>query len=222
MSVSRRRVLAVILIVFTGTAAFLGYNAYKAFFGGIDSDYKLQISKEIEDINREIGEGLLQPDGSANPDGDDGSAGEPADPPPAPPADPPPAPPATPAPDLARIDSVKGAYESGIRKLQDQGNSVVNGLIADAKGEYAALRKAGGGKSAVLNLAVSYMGKATAMEKEIDAGFNALLSGMSTELAAAGMPQAEIDGYVSGLREAYRVEKETRRNALMDRAKEYL
>ena len=214
MSVSRRRVLAVILIVFTGTAAFLGYNAYKAFFGGIDSDYKLQISKEIEDINREIDEGLLQPDGSADPDGDDGSAGEPVDPPPAPPA--------PPAPDAVRIESVKNAYESGIRKLQDQGNSVVNGLIADAKAEYAALRKAGGGKSAVLNLAVSYMGKATAMEKEIDAGFNALLSGMSAELAAAGMPQAEIDGYVSGIKEAYRVEKETRRNALMDRAKEYL
>ena len=214
MSVSRRRVLAVILIVFTGTAAFLGYNAYKAFFGGIDSDYKLQISKEIEDISREIGEGLLQPDGSADPDGDDGSAGEPVDPPPAPPA--------PPAPDAVRIESVKNAYESGIRKLQDQGNSVVNGLIADAKAEYAALRKAGGGKSAVLNLAVSYMGKATAMEKEIDAGFNALLSGMSAELAAAGMPQAEIDGYVSGIKEAYRVEKETRRNALMDRAKEYL
>lgn len=214
MSVSRRRVLAVILIVFTGTAAFLGYNAYKAFFGGIDSDYKLQISKEIEDINREIGEGLLQPDGSANPDGDDGSAGEPVDPTPAPPA--------PPSPDAVRIESVKNAYESGIRKLQDQGNSVVNGLIADAKAEYAALRKAGGGKSAVLNLAVSYMGKATAMEKEIDAGFNALLSGMSAELAAAGMPQAEIDGYVSGIKEAYRVEKDTRRNALMDRAKEYL
>ena len=58
MTVSRSRVLVAISIVFVGAVLFVGYNAYKAFWGGIDSDYKLQISKEIEEINKAIGEDL--------------------------------------------------------------------------------------------------------------------------------------------------------------------
>jgi len=212
MTVSRSRVLVAISIVFVGAVLFVGYNAYKAFWGGIDSDYKLQISKEIEEINKAIGEDLTPKEegGETLPDEPSPKPEESAKPP------------APSEPDVQRIQSVVTAYESGIRKLQDQGNGVVNGLIADAKAEYAALKQAGAGKSALLNMAVSYMGKATAMEKEIDAGFNKLIAGAAIELKAAGMPQADIDTYISNLKEAYKQEKDSRRNALLDKAKSYL
>ena len=151
-----------------------------------------------------------------------GAASAPSAPAPAATEEAPAAAPEPPVPDPARIQTVVSSYEAGFAKLQAQGNSVIDGLIADAKAEYIALKESGAGKSAILNLAVSYMGKATAMEKEVDAGFTALLSGLSSELKAAGMAEKEIAAYVSELQAAYKVEKDARRNALLDKAKSYL
>jgi hypothetical protein len=201
-------------------AAFLGYNAYKAFFGGVDSDYKQQISQEMETITEDIlAELNPQKEEPAEP------ATESPETPPVQPAAPEPAPPSPPepaVPDPVRIQAVIDSYEGGFAKLQDQGNSVIDGLIADAKTEYEALKESGAGKTAILNLAVSYMAKATAMENEIDAGFNALVSGLTGELEAAGMAETEINTYIAQLKATYKTEKDGRRNALLDRAKSYL
>lgn len=220
MSISRSRVFILISTVFIAIAGFLGYNGYKAFFGGIDSDYKAQISREMTVITEEILEELNVPapveDEPTSEQTPSAQPSQPATPAPAPAA------PEPPVPDPARIQTVVSSYEAGFAKLQAQGNSVIDGLIADAKTEYIALKESGAGKSAILNLAVSYMGKATAMEKEVDAGFTALLSGLSSELKAAGMAEKEIAAYVSELQAAYKVEKDARRNALLDKAKSYL
>jgi hypothetical protein len=220
MIVSRSKVILGILAVFVAAAAFLGYNAYKAFFGGVDSDYKQQISQEMETITEDIlAELNPQKEEPAEP------ATESPETPPVQPAAPEPAPPSPPepaVPDPVRIQAVIDSYEGGFAKLQDQGNSVIDGLIADAKTEYEALKESGAGKTAILNLAVSYMAKATAMENEIDAGFNALVSGLTGELEAAGMAETEINTYIAQLKATYKTEKDGRRNALLDRAKSYL
>ncbi len=219
MSVSRSRIVFLILTVFVAIAGFLGYNGYKAFFGGIDSDYKAQISQEMTVITGDILAELEAPAA------EEAAVTEqaPSAPQPQPgPSVPEPAAPEPPAADPARIQRVVSTYEAGFAKLQAQGNSVIDGLIADAKAEYSALKESGAGKSAILNLAISYMGKATAMEKEVDAGFTVLLSGLSSELKAAGMSEEDIAVYVADLQAAYKIEKDARRNALLDKAKSYL
>ncbi|HPF19699.1 MAG: hypothetical protein GXY56_08725 [Clostridiales bacterium] len=218
MTVSRSRVIGLIVVVFVAIGAFLGYNGYKAFFGGIDSDYKEQISREMESITENIRQELDLPEQI------------PAEPVPVPETESPETPPAQPAPpepapiapDPDRIQAIIHSYEGGLATLQTQGNSVIDGLIGDAKADYQALVASGAGKTELLNLAVSYMGKATAMEKEVDAGFNALMTGLSEELKAAGMPKEEIDAYVAELKAAYKIEKDGRRKALLDKAKSYL
>lgn len=223
MTVSRSRVISLIVIVFLAVGSFLGYKGYKAFFGGIDSEYKEQISQELESITKDIVAELNPqeetPETTA-PEENPEETTPPAQP--AQPAPPAPAPQTPPAPDPVRIQTVKSSYEAGLVKLQTQGNTVIDGLIGDAKAEYAALRAAGAGKTELLNLAVSYMGKATAMEKEVDAGFNALVAGLTTELKAAGMAEPDISAYAAQLQAAYKVEKDARRNALLDKAKSYL
>lgn len=224
MIVSRSKVILGILAVFVAAAAFLGYNAYKAFFGGVDSDYKYQISREMETITGDILAELNPPEDVPEAPALEPEAGSPETPTvqPTPPTPAPPAPPEPIVPDPVRIQAVIDSYEGGFAKLQEQGNSVINGLIADAKTEYEALKESGAGKTAILNLAVSYMGKATAMENEIDAGFNALVSGLTGELEAAGMAETEINTYIAQLKATYKAEKDGRRNALLDRAKSYL
>jgi len=221
MTVSRSKVILGILTVFVAVAAFLGYNGYKAFFGGIDSDYKEQISREMESITEDILAELNPQEAASEEPAPESGTGSP-EAPPAQPAPPVPTPPEPALPDPARIQAVIDSYEGGFAKLQAQGNSVIDGLIGDAKAEYEALRASGAGKTELLNLAVSYMGKATAMEKEVDAGFNALVSGVSAELKAAGMSGEEIAAYVAELQAAYKTEKDARRNALLDKAKSYL
>ena len=221
MTVSRSKVIIGILTVFVAAAAFLGYNAYRAFFGGVDSDYKQQISREMETITGDILAELNPQEKLPAEPVPEPETGSPETPP-VQPAPPKPAPPEPIVPDPVRIQAVIDSYEGGFAKLQDQGNSVINGLIADAKMEYEALKESGAGKTAILNLAVAYMGKATAMENEIDAGFNALVSGLTGELAAAGMAGDEISAYIAGLQTTYKTEKDGRRNALLDRAKSYL
>ncbi|HCU07371.1 MAG TPA: hypothetical protein DF480_00080 [Clostridiales bacterium] len=218
MTVSRSKVILGILTVFVAVAAFLGYNAYKAFFGGVDSDYKYQISREMETITGVILSELNPKEEVPEAPVPEPESGSPE----ASPVQPAPASPEPIVPDPVRIQAVIDSYEGGFAKLQDQGNSVINGLIADAKTEYDALKESGAGKTAILNLAVSYMGKATAMENEIDAGFNALVSGLTGELEAAGMAEAEINAYIAKLKTTYKTEKDGRRNALLDRAKSYL
>lgn len=220
MTVSRSRVISLIVIVFVAVGSFLGYNGYKAFFGGIDSEYKEQISQEMESITKDIVAELNPTQETPETTAPEENPEEAA--PPTQPAPPAPAPPEPVVPDPVRIQAVKSSYEAGLAKLQTQGNSVIDGLIGDAKVEYAALRASGAGKTELLNLAVAYMGKATAMEKEVDAGFNTLVAGLTAELKAAGMAEAEISAYAAQIQAAYKIEKDARRRALLDKAKAYL
>ncbi len=84
------------------------------------------------------------------------------------------------------------------------------------------MKESGAGKSAILDLAMSYMGKANAVEKEIDAGFNSIVSSLSSELSLASLPKADIDAYVAEIQAAYKSQKDQRRNIILDKAKNYL
>ena len=122
MSVSRSRVFILILTVFVAIAGFLGYNGYKAFFGGIDSDYKAKISREMTVITEEILEELNVPapveDELTSEQTPSAQPSQPATPAPAAAPEPP-----VPDPPGSRPSS---SYEAGFAKLQAQGNSVID------------------------------------------------------------------------------------------------
>ena len=221
MSVSRSYIIRIIILIFVIVIGFLIYSGYKYFFGGINSEYQLAAIRDIKEITDNIDteiENLHDEEEqiSQNIENEKNNAA----PLPKQTLDVEPTPPAEPNPQ--KIEAIKSVYEKGLLQLQGQANSAVDALLANAKSEYIALNKSGAGKSAILDLALSYMGKANAVEKEIDAGFNSIISNLSSELSSVSVPKADIDAYIAELRAVYKNQKDQRRAIILDKAKKYL
>lgn len=221
MSVSRSYIIRIIILIFVIVAGFLIYSGYKYFFGSINSEYQLAAIRDIKEITDNIDteiehlhdeEEQISQDAEIEEKKDIYASEETAGVEPT----------SSAAPDPQKTEAIKNVYEKGLLQLQEQANSAVDVLLANAKSEYIALKEAGAGKSAVLDLALSYMGKANAMEKEVDAGFNSIISSLSSELALASVPKADIETYIAGLRSSYKNQKDQRRNIILDKAKNYL
>jgi len=220
MTVSRSNVIKLIVLIFIIAIRYFAYSGYKYFFSDINSEYQLAAIRDIKEITDIIDaeiEDLQNEEGMAQQDAEDKVLGD------IPSAQKPDAPLiVSTAPDPQKIAAVKSVYEKGLLQLQEQGNAMVDGLLTSVKGEYAALKASGAGKSAILDLALSYMGRASAMEREIDAGFNAMISNLSSELSAVHMPEKEIVAYTTALQASYKSQKDQRRNIILDKAKSYL
>jgi hypothetical protein len=128
----------------------------------------------------------------------------------------------TPRPDRSRIEAVKTLYQSGLLALQLEANAMVDRLIASVREDYTALQASGGDTKAVASLALSAMQKAQVLETEVDSSFALINSGMRAELEAANMPKEELISYEEELRSVYEHQKKQRKDAIMDKAKEYL
>lgn len=104
----------------------------------------------------------------------------------------------------AKLYGIRGAYQGR-----------VNGIIASAKSEYAALPAEQQTSSAQSSILASKMGQAEALEAECDAKVNALLGEMSAELSAAG----ESTDSVNQLRNYYEDAKASQKAAYLAQAR---
>ena len=222
MTISRGKLIALIIIVLVVIFGFLGYKGYQYLFGGLSLQDKEEITEEVGEITQDIMDGIHAdsdiPDAQPPSDSEGENNG-----------DTPPAPPQSPddqeqplPPDPEKMTEIKATYQAGLLTLQEEANSMVDRLIEGVKADYTALKASGAGKTAFLELAVVYMQKANAMEAEIDAAFTLILSNMKTELGNAGMAEEEISAYADQLKTEYENQKDARSAAIMNKAQEYL
>lgn len=219
----KTRVVVTLLIILILLVVAV-YGGYQLLFGSIDPDEKAAIDQEIDKVTQEILKGiesginspqsLLPEEELGHETGDPttgenqqlGTGQEAKDP----------------AQENEAISNTIAVYENGFSKLQSEGNAIVDRLIAGIKADYKSLQASEARKSELAKLATSYSNRAKALESGIDSSVNVLVSKMEEDLLAAGMGEAEAQGYINRLKDEYKKQKDERRKLIVDKAKEYL
>ena len=219
----KKRVVITLLIILILLLAAV-YGGYQLFFGSVDPDEKAAIDQEIDKVTQHILEGVqsgINPPESSLPEEEPGHETED---------------PTTgknqqpgtgqevndPAQKNEAISNTTAVYENGFTKLQSEGNAIVDRLIAGIKADYKSAQASDASKLELAKLASSYTNRAKALESGIDSSVNILASKMKEDLQAAGMAEAEAQGYINRLKDEYKEQKDERRKLIVDKAKEYL
>ncbi|QHI71307.1 hypothetical protein [Aminipila terrae] len=114
-------------------------------------------------------------------------------------------------------------YDSAFYELQNSANGMVDGLLAGIKSDYSAL-KANNEASLdkMMKLGASYTKRANALEKQVDSSVSTILDKMESDMANQGISSEKIKAYRQAYEAEYKKQKETRRNAVMSKAKEFM
>ncbi|MFA5635859.1 MAG: hypothetical protein WC977_08130 [Anaerovoracaceae bacterium] len=214
-------IIVTVLFMVIVVATFIGYET---LFNSIDPDEKASIDQEMDKITQEILERIKEGSNSpgATQPGANAEDGVISDPPEG----------------NEQIGTDQGvektekqkeaiaetiaAYENGFQRLQQEGNAIVDRLVAGIKADYQSVQAAGEGKLELAKLASSYSNRAKALESGIDSSVNTLTFKMKEDLLTAGMPEGEVQEYINHLKEEYKKQKDERRKLILDKAKEYL
>ncbi|MFS0862274.1 hypothetical protein [Fredinandcohnia sp. 179-A 10B2 NHS] len=113
--------------------------------------------------------------------------------------------------------SITDKYKPSFLALEDQANSKINSLVSYAAEEYTTKKKNGESIS-YLYFYAKYSRAGTALELKTDEAFTYLYKTLIDELVENGFEAKEAKPF----KEAYESAKESRRNALLDKAKSYL
>jgi len=212
----KKIVLPLVILVVFAVGILVGY---RFLFNNLDSEEANAINEEVGGITEEIlaeiekGESV---DGEQTVDGepgtvsDDGAtvAEEPA---------------VTPAlEEQSQEEKILALYNKGFLKLQDEGNAIIDRLVAGIKEDFIALQANGAAKTEYVKLASSYTNRANAYEAGMDSSVQDLLAHMREDLQKAGASESEIQASVEEYQTAYETQKSIRQNKILDKAKAFL
>lgn len=120
----------------------------------------------------------------------------------------------------ALLKTLSAEYSAVFAEQKSMSFAMVENLIEQGKADWKAL--VAQKQNTAVNkgkLASEYLGKASALEKQLDADFEALISRMEQQLVDAGIDSKSI---VAGYRAEYKKIKDENRSAMMKKAMEAL
>lgn len=112
------------------------------------------------------------------------------------------------------VKSIKDKYRPSLEALQSQASSRINGLIGNAKSEYAQ-KKASGEDISIGYFYNKYMGAADSLEVSTDAAFNSLINIVESDLSQNGFDKSHAQSF----RDEYSASKEALRSNLLSQVK---
>jgi len=211
----KKIVLPLVILVVLAVGILVGY---RFLFNNLDSEEQNAINEEVggitEEILAEIEKGeTADSESTGEEPGTDVDADEPGN------EETPVTPTEEPESEKEKILSL---YNKGFLKLQDEGNAIIDRLVAGIKGDFATLQADGAAKTEYVKLASSYTNRANAYEAGMDSSVQDLLSHMQEDLEEAGVSESEIEASVKEYQTAYETQKTIRQNKILDKAKAFL
>ncbi len=123
---------------------------------------------------------------------------------------------------VSEEEKILSLYNAGFLKLQNEGNAIIDRLVAGIKADFAALQAEGAGKADYARLAASYTNRANAYEAGMDSSVDDLLANLEEDLSEAGVSDAKIEASIKEYQQAYEEQKTIRQNKILDKAKAFL
>ncbi|QIB69106.1 hypothetical protein Ami103574_07125 [Aminipila butyrica] len=123
----------------------------------------------------------------------------------------------------AKEKQILSIYDAAFYELQASANGIVDGLLTGIKSDYTVLKDNNEASlDKVMMLGASYSKRANALESQVDSSVNTILSKMETDMTSQGISSDKIKAYKQAYEAEYEIQKETRRNAVTNKAQEFM